>query len=175
MHKNCATSCMKKNNTRASKKLSGYGFLTLGLCIPFLMVTNGFGQFNEISLPTIIPPSPEVSQLANIGKASVGLHSGSANANIELCKILSNNTAINIALIYSSNGIKIDDIPGRAGLGWNLVAGGVVSRVVHGEPDGDIVMLTPPLNLYAKDQTMYDYLNTVTNPQGGYDTEWDEY
>jgi len=37
---------------------------------------------------------------------------------------------------YFTNGIRVDDIPSRIGLGWNLNAGGYVSRVVRDEQDG---------------------------------------
>ncbi len=132
-------------------------------------------QSNPIALPTIIPPSPEVAQLSKAGNASVGLYTGAANVNISLYKLKAGSVTVNVDLSYSSNGVKVDDIPGRAGLGWNLVAGGLVSRIIHGEPDGEFPHTPEPVNINSKDQTMLDYLNMVTNPLGGYDTEWDEY
>ncbi|HSC54262.1 MAG TPA: hypothetical protein VLC98_11590 [Phnomibacter sp.] len=142
-----------------------------------LMVSSlsSLGQSNKITLPTIIPPSPEVAKLSKVGDAKVGLYNGAATADIPLCDLKAGPVSINVALNYNSNGIKVDEIPGRAGLGWNLVAGGLVSRIVHGAPDGEFAHTNPPSNLYAKDQAMFDYLNLMTNPAGGYDTEWDEY
>lgn len=131
----------------------------------------------SIKLPTIIPPSPEVAQLGNVGSLSVGMHTGSANVSIPLYSFSVNSAKVNIALSYNSNGIKVDEIPGRAGLGWNLIAGGVVSRVIHDDPDGDVPYVTPPTNLYAKNQALLDYVKGVTGDltSGDYDTEWDEY
>lgn len=55
---------------------------------------------------------------------------GSANAYIPL---LSGN--IQVGLSYSSNGVRLKDSEGDAGLGWNLNAGGQVTRVLRGLPD----------------------------------------
>jgi len=40
-----------------------------------------------------------------------------------------------VSLVYAGNGVKIKDVEGTAGMGWNLQAGGQVSRVVRGLPD----------------------------------------
>jgi hypothetical protein len=109
-----------------------------------------FGQTN-ISLPTVIPPSPELAQLSKVGALSAGLHTGSANVSIPLYSFLVNSVTVNIALSYNSNGVRVDEIPSRAGMGWNLIAGGVVSRIIRDEPDGDVQFQTPP-DLYNKNQ-----------------------
>jgi hypothetical protein len=127
----------------------------------------------QVKLPTIIPPSPEVAQLGKVGSMSTGLHTGSANVTIPLYNFAINAASVNLMLSYNSNGIKVDEIPGRVGTGWNLVAGGMVNRVIHDEPDGEATFVTPPANLNNKNQTLLDYLNYVTS--GTFDTEWDEY
>lgn len=141
------------------------------MCSTFL----SFGQASKIALPTIIPPSPEVAQLSNVGKPSVGLHTGSANVSVPLYSFSVNSAAVQLSLNYNSNGIKVDEIPGRVGLGWNLLTGGMVSRTIHGEPDGEMPFVAPPTNLFQKNATLLNYLKQVTSPLGGYDTEWDEY
>jgi hypothetical protein len=143
----------------------------------FSLSFNLFSQDGQgIALPTIIPPSPEVGKLTEAGKLSTGLHSGSANVSIPIFSFKVNNAAINIALSYNSNGIKVDDIPSRVGLGWNLVAGGVVSRVIHNQPDdGTAPFLNPPANPYNKNAALLDYLQAVTQALPAFDTEWDEY
>lgn len=40
-----------------------------------------------------------------------------------------------IGLQYTSNGIKLDEIAGVAGLGWRLSAGGCITRTVMDMPD----------------------------------------
>lgn len=142
-----------------------------------LLALNLLSQEGQgISLPTIIPPSPEVGKLTEAGKLSTGLHSGSANVNIPIFSFKVNSAGINIALSYNSNGIKVDDIPSRVGLGWNLVAGGVVSRVIHNQPDdGTAPFLNPPSNPYNQNGELLTYLQAVTQPLPAFDTEWDEY
>ena len=72
-------------------------------------------------IPAVIPPSPEVASLANIGNINVGMHTGFASMNIPLFDVSTGNFKLPVALSYSSNGIKVNEIPSRVGLGWNLV------------------------------------------------------
>lgn len=143
--------------------------LTLSL---LLVVTQAISQ-NNIKLPVVIPASPEVTELSKAGALSAGLHTGSANVSIPLYSFSVNSLNFNIGLSYNSNGIRVDDVPSRVGLGWNLMAGGVVSRTIHDEPDGDVPYLPPPANVYEKNQAMLDYLNEASLE--GKDTEWDEF
>jgi len=41
-----------------------------------------------------------------------------------------------VALSYSSNsGLKVNDVASNVGQGWNLIAGGIITRMQVGEPD----------------------------------------
>ena len=124
-------------------------------------------------LPTIIPPSPEIATISNIGNISTGLHTGSVRANIPLFELSVGQIKMPISLSYSSNGIKISDIPSRVGLGWNILNGGVISRVIHDEADGESNYITPPANLELLNTDLFNYLNTAE--MAGNDTEFDEY
>ena len=148
-------------------------FLMLFLTLSWNIASFSQPMNAKIKLPKIIPPSPEVAQLAKVGNVSAGLHTGSANLSIPLHTINAGNIKWNIAISYVSNGIKVDEIPTRVGLGWNLVAGGVVSRVIHDDPDGTAPYLTPPSNMYAQNAEMLQYLKNASTLL--YDTEWDEY
>ena len=123
--------------------------------------------------PTIIPPSPEIATISNIGNISTGLHTGSVRANIPLFELSVGQIKMPISLSYSSNGIKISDIPSRVGLGWNILNGGVISRVIHDEADGESNYITPPANLELLNTDLFNYLNTAE--MAGNDTEFDEY
>jgi hypothetical protein len=139
----------------------------------------GWGQVqgdnsnDPAQLPKIVPPSPEVASLAKIGSLSAGLHTGSANAQVPLYELSVGGIKLPVALSYGSNGIRVSDVPSRVGLGWNLVAGGVVSRVVHDEPDGESTWLNPPANPYTNNIDFYNYMN-LANAEGN-DTEVDEF
>lgn len=60
--------------------------------------------------------------------------SGSANISIPIYTISSGQVSLPITLTYNS-GVKVLDVEGTAGMGWQLNAGGQVSRQVHGLPD----------------------------------------
>lgn len=66
---------------------------------------------------------------------SVNHTTGTANVVIPLDKIENGNISVPVSLVYSNNGIKVDESPGNAGLGWQLVAGGQISRTLRGLPD----------------------------------------
>ena len=42
---------------------------------------------------------------------------------------------IPISMTYHGSGVRPDQHPGWVGLGWNLNAGGCISRIVNGLPD----------------------------------------
>lgn len=134
---------------------------------------SSLAAFSQTKLPVLIPASPEVSSLLNDVSFSSSLYTGSAQTNFNFHTLKLGSFQMPITAEYFTNGIRVDDIPSRIGLGWNLNAGGYVSRVVRDEPDGSSTFLNPPANLWQKDQNLYNYLNLASGQ--GYDTEWDEY
>src|SRR5687768_14128345 len=91
----------------------------------FLIPVLAFSQSNisqDVKLPSILPPSPEAASLVKEGQIAVGLHNGAANASIPLYEIKMNGFSLPIALNYTSNGTKVDEIPSRVGLNWSLTA-----------------------------------------------------
>lgn len=150
-------------------KSTAFGFLLFS--INFCQGQTSSGSF-QAKLPTIVPPSPEVASLVKAGDINTGLHTGSANAGVSLFSLSAGAFTMPVSLTYSSNGIKVNDIPSRVGLGWNLVAGGSISRIVHDEPDGESTYL-PPVDLFNQNSTLLSYLQLATAET--YDTEFDEY
>ena len=68
----------------------------------------------------------------------VNLQTGSATFTLPMFSWQDNKSRLNsvVALNYSSgNGLKVNDISSNAGQGWNLLAGGMITRIQHGEPD----------------------------------------
>jgi len=128
-------------------------------------------------MPNIVPPSPELASLAKVGTLSAGLHTGAANVNIPVYEISNGGIKLPIALTYSTNGVRVNEIASRVGLGWNLIAGGVVSRTIHDEDDLDpfVTQLAPPasFNPLPDNTALYNYLFTAN--QEDVDTEKDEY
>ncbi|UKB81344.1 hypothetical protein [Chryseobacterium sp. MEBOG07] len=87
------------------------------------------------TLPNIIPPSAESYKLGSFGNLPVSLFTGNANVDIPVTFFATENINIPIRLNYFSNGIKVDDMNGSTGLGWTMVSGGVITRVIRDLPD----------------------------------------
>lgn len=97
----------------------------------------GFSQTNN----SYAFPSANNSFLGAAGNSSstsvgVDLYTGTAEITIPLTNLASKEIGIPISLNYSgSRGIRVQDYASFVGLGWQLNAGGNISRVVRGFPD----------------------------------------
>ncbi len=61
-----------------------------------------------------------------------------------------------VALNYNSgNGLKVNDVASNVGQGWNLVAGGVITRMQVGEPDDQPAFLGTSGTGKSEDITKY--------------------
>ncbi|SHN30275.1 PKD domain-containing protein [Mucilaginibacter sp. OK098] len=60
---------------------------------------------------------------------------GTANVMIPIYTINSGEISVPISLTYQATGVKPKDVEGTAGMGWQLNAGGQISRLVRGLPD----------------------------------------
>jgi hypothetical protein len=93
-------------------------------------------------LPTIIPPSPEASQLAKFVDTPVSLYKGTPNISIPLYEIKVDGVSVPISISYHPKGILVSEIASRVGLGWALNAGGAITRQVRDKAD-EITVNTP--------------------------------
>lgn len=85
--------------------------------------------------------------LAFFGKAGaqVNLQTGGATYSLPMFNWQDSKSRLNsvVALSYNSgNGLKTGDVASNIGQGWNLVAGGVITRMQVGEPDDQKVYTT---------------------------------
>ncbi|WP_299101960.1 RHS repeat domain-containing protein [uncultured Winogradskyella sp.] len=86
-------------------------------------------------LPNVIPPSPEASSLISYSQTQVSPYTGLPSIQIPFHSINYKGVSIPISLTYNSGGVKVEDIASWVGLGWNLNAGGLVSRTINWLPD----------------------------------------
>ncbi|WEK70992.1 MAG: hypothetical protein P0Y62_05400 [Candidatus Chryseobacterium colombiense] len=93
-------------------------------------------------LPQMIPPSPTVSSLMKFEEVPVSNYTGVPDISIPLFNIpsQSKDISVDISLKYHTSSIAADEISGDVGLGWNLFAGGTISRTVKGHPDEDLIL-----------------------------------
>lgn len=133
-------------------------------------------------LPVLAPSSPEAAAFKKYGNYDVNLFSGIPDISIPLYEIKIGELSIPINISYHSSGIKVNDIASRIGLGWDLHAGGSITRKIMGKADelpgnylsatatsGNRVKLGSEIDPTTQDGL--DYLRSVD--QGYYDTEPD--
>ncbi|SEP43545.1 DUF5977 domain-containing protein [Mucilaginibacter sp. OK283] len=99
-----------------------------------------------------LPPPPNATAITQHADLALNKNTGAPNINIPLYPIKGNKLKLGIALNYASTGIKVDETSSRAGMGWSIELGGVVTRTVRGFPDELHTRLIPPvipLNYYA--------------------------
>jgi len=102
--------------------------------ICFGVLTNAQGQ----SLPkfqTVVPVSPTASTLQKFSDYPVDLHTGLVDISIPIYTIDINGIKVPIEFKYHAAGIKYDDNCQGLGIGWTLMAGGMISGTVQGIAD----------------------------------------
>ncbi|MEC3878635.1 hypothetical protein [Parapedobacter sp. 10938] len=89
--------------------------------------------------PPLGLPSPNNAFLGQGGsdaEVGVDLYTGTAQINIPIATAQGKDLSIPVSLNYvGGRGIRVQDYASNVGLGWQLAAGGNISRVVRGLPD----------------------------------------
>lgn len=106
----------------------------------FLYSTGLFAQnLNNTTNNALSFPSPNNSFLGKTYAASsvsVDYYTGTAQIHVPVCALASKELSIPISLDYvDGRGVKLQEYASQMGLGWQLNAGGSISRVVRGFPD----------------------------------------
>lgn len=118
-----------------------------------------FSQTGEdLEIPNFTPPSPTAYELGRFGEIPIGMFTGSPNVSVPLVDFKSKKISIPVSLNYSSNGIRVDQLCTKVGLGWNLFAGGIISRTVNQNPDELRAYEHPPIvndNFFTSDWIDY--------------------
>ncbi len=112
------------------------------LMLILMVMFSALGASAQLSGPSFhpedmvtIPKSPEASSFRQYGNADVNLYTGTANVSIPVASLQGRKIGHDVSLTYVTSGIKVEQQASQAGLGWNLNAGGFVSRNVNGLPD----------------------------------------
>lgn len=92
---------------------------------PALMLTNR----------DLLPLTPEAASLGRFGNVPVSLYTGVPSVEIPLFTFHTTAVDIPIRLQYHGGGVRLDQKATWVGLGWNLMAGGAVTRVCRGIDD----------------------------------------
>lgn len=86
-------------------------------------------------MPSVIPPAPEAASLGKYTDMPVSYSSGLPQISIPMFSATSRDISVPISLSYHAGGIRVEEIASRVGLGWNLQAGGSITRSVRGIAD----------------------------------------
>lgn len=103
----------------------------ISLLVPFFLNA----QDENFDIPNLTPPSPSAFELGNFGSEKVGLFTGTAQVAIPVYEYSTANLKVPITLSYNSNGILVNQVSTDVGLGWNLMAEGVISRTARDGAD----------------------------------------
>lgn len=97
-------------------------------------------------------PSPSSQGIIGSQNSNGGLFSGSTSIGIPLFSAVANNGAgVPVSISYGTSGIKVGQVATPVGLGWNLNAGGTITRIIRGIPDEYAGMVNDPASLdYTK-------------------------
>jgi YD repeat-containing protein len=86
-------------------------------------------------LKTVSFASPNVANMLKFGNIPIGLATGTPNISVPFYTVKIGDITLPIDLNYHSAGIKVSEDASWVGLGWNLDAGGNITREVRGLPD----------------------------------------
>ena len=138
------------------------------ICINFF----GFGQDDPIGLPQIFPVSPEAASLGKYGEIPINLATGKINYSVPIYTIKVKDYSYPIYLSYNYSGFLAEQDPTMLGLGWDLIASGVITRQVLGLNDergnNGYIGNTTPINGIGKQYVV----PFIKNELNSIDTEW---
>ena len=77
-------------------------------------------------------PGEQAKGLSNMKNMSVDYSTGIFSYSIPLFELSSAYYKLPVSLVYTANGVKVEDKMGQLGFGWTLACGGVITRVVRG-------------------------------------------
>ncbi|CAM3179227.1 hypothetical protein DRF59_20560 [Chryseobacterium flavum] len=137
-----------------------FTFSALTLAVYFLHAQINSGKPYS---PTIFSNSPIAASLGQYNPASIDLFSGQPNISFNLFSFSREGYDLSLDLSYNLASIKPDILPTWTGAGWNLNAGGVITRSVNGGVDEVMVGMSgePVPNRYS----YYDNFNSLDNDQ----------
>ncbi len=113
--------------TNMKKTLLTIGTLLLTGVVQAQEFTNDWGNYSKPS-----PGGNTGSIDANVNEAT-----GAISYGVNLYSFNQNGSSFPISLSYYSTGVKVDDYASFVGLGWNLNAGGMITKIVRGLDDED--------------------------------------
>ena len=104
-------------------------------CLGLSAQTESVYKRGATYLESTMPPSPEPASIVKYAGIPFTHSCGMVEYDVPFYTLEGRELSIPIGLHYASNGIKLDEVAGVAGLGWMLEAGGCITRTVMDMPD----------------------------------------
>ena len=156
------------------------------LCVALMGVTGlCYAQLNTAyTPPTITPQAPETASLLKFTETPVSYHTGVPNISIPIASISGRGLSASVSISYHAGGLRVTEESSWLGLGWNLSAGGQITRSKRGGaddhyPNGFIYtdVTVDSLVTACAQNNLINNLNCtqLTNNEGGYDYEPDDF
>jgi YD repeat-containing protein len=147
----------------------------LVLAIRFPVFAQITSEINPVKYFDILPPSPSVANIGAFSRPDVSLSSGTARFNIPITTMAVGSFEMPVALIYTSNGIKIEQLSSRVGMSFQMEAGGAITRTVvgNGEDEQMDYLSRPPHNIATDSREFIDFAELAGSAGSPYDTEID--
>lgn len=134
--------------------------------------------------PKDLPSSPTTASLMKFEEIPVDNYTGVPDISIPITNLpIDKGLNLDISLKYHSASIAVEEKASDVGLGWNLIAGGTITRTIRGLPDeykfdGNYTRR----GIYRKDEQSYpnrygEVYSILKNEQFGYDNlmRYDKY
>ncbi len=121
-----------------------------------LLCLIGFGAMAQ-EMPSVVPPAPEAASLGKYTDMPVNYSSGLPQISIPMFTASSRDISVPVSISYHAGGIRVEEIASRVGLGWNLQAGGNITRTVRGIADDGLNGWLDPA------KTVQDFENAPTS------------
>lgn len=99
--------------------------------ILFILATSLGKSFCQVN-PVWNVPSPEIASLGTYGQIPISYYTGIPNISIPVYEIKLGKYSFPISINYHLASVKPQAQGGCLGLGWNLIAGGYITRTVRG-------------------------------------------
>ena len=157
------------------KKMPGVVYLIIALALTSIEATAQSFQDNYTVIREV-PTTPTMWEFQKYGDYPVSMHTGVPEISIPLEVARSGDLEIPVSLSYHASGIKVDQKATWVGLGWELIAGGAITRTVRGSTDeGDQGYIDNPYYTQGtfNPATGNNYVEIEEMMQGWIDTEPD--
>lgn len=135
------------------------GILAFGFIFLYGIGT-GIAQGGPLKIPEYTVSSPEAASFGKYGNYPVNLSTGVPTISIPLYQVKGKSLELPISLSYHASGIRVDQEATSVGLGWTLMAGGVITRTIRDRVDEQGAN-----GFLVTGSSLPDY-NSITNLQG---------